>query len=236
MAVILLVDDDQDFLQIAQKLLEVSRIKAVSCSNAIDALEKAQQSSFDAIVTDANMTPINGYDFIKSIRKLAGYDVIPIAMMTGRRERRDVERALAVGAQDYIVKPIDPKQFIEKVQALIEQNRNTQKNLRFGELEINEKAKIGVELSLIGVSEASVLLKSDHALAEGTVFNLQAETFMNLGIHELQLQVKHCLPISADGTFEIRSSYVGLSQRNLAKIRQHVLAKVKTHHPNSRVS
>lgn len=236
MAVILLVDDDQDFLQIAQKLLEVSRIEAIACTNAIDALEKAQQIPFDAIVTDANMTPINGYDFIKSIKKLAGYDIIPIAMITGRRERRDVERALAVGVQDYIVKPIDPEQFIGKVQALIEQNKSTQKNLRFAELETNEKAKAGIELRLIGVSEASALLTSDHALAENTIFSLQAETFMNLGIHELQLQVNHCLPSATDGAFEIRCSYMGLSNRNLAKIRQYVLSKVKTHHPNSRAA
>jgi two-component system chemotaxis response regulator CheY len=183
MAKILLVDDDRDFLEIAAKLLAFAKIDVVLCTSAMEALEQARELEFDVVITDANMQPHSGYDLIRSIKQIPTYDLIPIAMITGRREKRDVERALAVGAQDYIVKPIDPERFIKKVTELISQSEQARKAARFGEVQLEEVAKCSVAIVMsAGISESGVLLDSDHKLLEGTVLNLDAEIFDRIGI------------------------------------------------------
>ncbi len=225
MAKILLVDDDQDFLEIASKLLAHARIDVVTCTGAIEALDRAREIEFDVVITDANMTPHSGYDLIRSIKQIPTYDLIPIAMITGRRERRDVERALAVGAQDYIVKPIDPERFIKKVSELVAQSERARQAARFGEVQLEEIAKCSVAVVVTGISESGVLLDSDHKLLEGTVLNLDAAIFDRIGISRPQAKVKNCTPGSIEGTFEVRASFYSLDDRGLGKVRQFVQTK-----------
>ncbi|MBN8541001.1 MAG: response regulator [Deltaproteobacteria bacterium] len=225
MAKILLVDDDRDFLEIAAKLLAFAKIDVVLCTSAMEALEQARELEFDVVITDANMQPHSGYDLIRSIKQIPTYDLIPIAMITGRREKRDVERALAVGAQDYIVKPIDPERFIKKVTELISQSEQARKAARFGEVQMEEVAKCSVAIVISGISESGVLLDSDHKLLEGTVLNLDAEIFDRIGIPRPQAKVKSCTPGSVEKTFEIRASFHALDDRSLGKVRQFIQAK-----------
>jgi len=225
MAKILLVDDDRDFLEIASKLLAYAKIEVVLCTSAMEAMDRAKELEFDVIITDANMKPHSGYDLIRSIKQIPTYDLIPIAMITGRREKRDVERALAVGAQDYIVKPIDPARFIKKVTELISQNEQARKAARFGEIQLEEIAKCSVAVVVRGISESGVLLNSDHKLLEGTVLNLDAEVFDRIGIPRPQAKVKNCTPGPVERTFEVRASFHALDDRSLGKVRQFVQAK-----------
>lgn len=225
MAKILLVDDDHDFLDIASKLLAYAKIDVVLCTSAMEAMERAREFEFDVVITDANMKPHSGYDLIRTIKQIPSYDLIPIAMITGRREKRDVERALAVGAQDYIVKPIDPERFIKKVTELISQSEQARKAARFGEVQLEEIAKCSVAVVVTGISESGVLLDSDHKLLEGTVLNLDAEIFDRIGVPRPQAKVKSCTPGSVEKTFEIRASFHALDDRSLGKIRQFVQAK-----------
>jgi two-component system chemotaxis response regulator CheY len=225
MAKILLVDDDRDFLEIAAKLLAFAKIDFVLCTSAMEALDHARELEFDVVITDANMQPHSGYDLIRSIKQIQTYDLIPIAMITGRREKRDVERALAVGAQDYIVKPIDPERFIKKVTELILQSEQARKAARFGEVQMEEIAKCSLAVVITGISESGVLLDSDHKLLEGTILTLDAVVFDRIGIPRPQAKVKSCTPGSVEKTFEIRASFHSLDDRSIGKVRQFVQAK-----------
>lgn len=226
MARILLVDDDHDFLAVASRLLQHTGVEVVTCASAMEALDQAQRYEFDVIITDANMKPHSGYELIRSIKAIPSYDLIPIAMITGRREKRDVERAVAVGAQDYIVKPIDPDRFIQKVRELISRSENARRAARFGEVQLNEVAKMTTAVVIVGLSETGVLLDSDHKLFEGSVITLDAELFDKIGCSTPQAKVKSCIPGSVEGTFEVRASFQNLDERNTMKIRQFVQARL----------
>ena len=236
MALILLVDDDQDFLAVASKLLSHMGAEVVTCTSAMEALEQAQKREFDVIITDANMKPHTGYELIRSIKAIPSYDLIPIAMITGRREKRDVERAVAIGAQDYIVKPIDPERFIQKVQELVTRSENARRTARFGEVPLEEVAKLSAAVVIVGLSESGLLIDSDHKLLEGTVISIDAELFGEIGCPSPQAKVKSCTPGSVEGTFEIRAAFHGLDDRALLKVRQFVQAKLTNQKKNTRAA
>jgi two-component system chemotaxis response regulator CheY len=234
MARILLVDDDHDFLNVASRLLQHADIDVVTCMGAQEALDQAKRREFDVIITDANMKPHSGYELIRSIKSIPSYQLIPIAMITGRREKRDVERAVAVGAQDYIVKPIDPERFIKKIQELVSRSEDAHRSARFGEIHLEEIGKITTSVMIVGLSETGVLLDSDHKLLEGSIVTLSSEIFEKIGCASPQAKVKSCVPGATQGSYEARATFQNLEERTLLKIRQFVQLRLANHKKNAR--
>lgn len=225
MARILLVDDDRQLLEIAAALLTHAQFEVLCCENAMDALELARRELFDVVITDANMRPHSGFDLVRSIKLVPDYDLVPVAMLTGRRERRDVERALAVGVQDYFVKPLDPNHFIRKVSELAARSEAQQRSARFAEIEVNEVAICQMPLVVTGLTEKGVLLDSDHHLHPESTLTLDCDLFNHIGIPKAQVRVVRCTPGKTPGTFEVRTSFEGLADRDLQKVRNYVQAR-----------
>lgn len=224
---ILLVDDDHQLLEVAAALLTHVQHEVLCCENAVDALELARRELFDVVITDANMHPHSGFDLVRSLKLIPDYDLVPVAMLTGRRERRDVERALSVGVQDYFVKPLDPDHFIKKVAELVARGESQQRTARFAQVELDEVATCQMPLVVIGLTEKGVLLDSDHHLHTDSTITLDCDLFNRIGIPKAQLRVVRSSPGKIEGTFEVRTSFEGLSEKDLLKVRQYIQTRTQ---------
>lgn len=221
----MLVDDDRELLNMASALLVHAQFDVFCCETAMEALEQIRKQEFDVIITDANMSPHTGYDLIRSVKTIPSYDLIPIAMLTGRREKRDVERAISVGAQDYIVKPLDPESFIKKVTELANLSENHRRIAKYAEVELDEVVSAEVPLVVIGMTEHGVLFHSDHAFRKGAVLKLEAEFFVKMGLHKTHVRVISCVLSETEGAFEVRTSFEALDERSLVKVRQFIQSR-----------
>jgi two-component system chemotaxis response regulator CheY len=76
--------------------------------NGIEGLEKAMCQSFDLILVDVNMPKMDGYTFMSQLRRTAELRSVPTIMISTQAEEADRTRAYAVGANAYVVKPVDP--------------------------------------------------------------------------------------------------------------------------------
>lgn len=226
MARILLVDDDRELLQIASALLTYAKHEVLAYENAVDALEALRRQPVDVVITDANMQPHSGFDLIRSIKLLPDSELLPIAMLTGRREKRDVERALAAGAQDYIVKPLDPDLFLKKVTELVASGENNRRISRFAEIKTKDTATCEFSLVVIGLGENGVLLDSDQSLHPGSIISISSDLFNRIGVPRPQLRVTGATPGPSSGAFEVRATFHGIDEKQKAKIRQYVQARV----------
>jgi two-component system chemotaxis response regulator CheY len=74
---------------------------------------------YDLIITDINMTDINGLELIRFIRKSAHHASTPLLVISTLRGEQDVERGLALGANGYLGKPFTPEQLREACERLI---------------------------------------------------------------------------------------------------------------------
>ncbi len=168
MAKILIVDDDHDILIMVQALMELDGHLAVCFDNSADAIDRARRERFDLIITDANMPPFSGFDLIRTIRAIPTYDFVPIAMLTARKTKKDVERAVLVGAQDYIVKPINPSLLNNKVRELLARSQTAQLAARFGELTVNfEATTLRVQTASTGSKPGTWLIRTSFQALDG---------------------------------------------------------------------
>lgn len=136
---ILLVDDDADVRRLVKKILEKANYNVVTVDNGLSALSELNDNTYDMLLSDASMPQYSGFDLLKAIRRLPKHSDLVIAMLTGRREKEDIQKAIELGASDYIVKPVDPEVLIGKIQKLLEHklenpaviNMNTQVNVDY---------------------------------------------------------------------------------------------------------
>src|SRR5438105_4750767 len=114
---VLFVDDDRVTLKLVKGILEGAGYAVIICTDPREALDRMEREKVDVIISDANMPGgISGFDFVKTIRGRSEYRDLPVALLTGRREKRDIQMGLQVGADDYIIKPIDPLVLLGKIE------------------------------------------------------------------------------------------------------------------------
>jgi two-component system chemotaxis response regulator CheY len=84
--------------------------EVVEASCGFDAMRLLPRGPWDLIVTDINMTDINGLELVRFIRKSEHHRATPLVIISSQRAEQDVERGLALGADAYLPKPFTPEQ------------------------------------------------------------------------------------------------------------------------------
>ena len=117
----LVVEDSQVMRQLLVFALQrVRELDVTEADDGVDALRKLSGNRFDIIITDINMPIMDGLKLVKRIRSDETYKDVPIIIITTEGSQEDRQRALALGANAYITKPIQAPQVIAKVKELLQ--------------------------------------------------------------------------------------------------------------------
>jgi two-component system, OmpR family, alkaline phosphatase synthesis response regulator PhoP len=116
---ILLVDDEADILEFLGYNLEREGYKVLKAKNGAKALKLAQEHKPQLIILDVMMPVMDGMQTCAEIRKIPAISDTIVAFLTARGEDYSQIAGFDAGADDYITKPIKPKLFISRIQALL---------------------------------------------------------------------------------------------------------------------
>jgi two-component system chemotaxis response regulator CheY len=103
----LIVDDSSVIRKVARRILEGLEFQIVEAENGEDAIETCQRDLPDAILLDWNMPKMDGYEFLRLLRRLPGGDKPKVVFCTTENDVAHIARALHAGANEYIMKPFD---------------------------------------------------------------------------------------------------------------------------------
>lgn len=118
------VDDDGELRELLHELISQMGHASVTAADGIDALEKMEEKQFDIVITDINMPRLNGVGLIKRITSdFSDTDVIAI---TGFQTEYNYTDIIALGASDFICKPINIDEFEAKIKRIVRE-----RNMRF---------------------------------------------------------------------------------------------------------
>ena len=221
MARILLIDDDYDILRIGGRLLLDLNHDVVTFDNGTEALEYLQKYSFDIVITDANMPHMSGFDVVKRIKSNPNWRHISVALLTARNSREDVEKGLMMGVDDYMVKPIDPLMFIDKVKAMLEKNSPREwPEITLGSDELDAKAYIQNDIILERVSELGVVISSPIKFNEGDIIKIGGTLFTGMRLDVPHLKIVSVRPSQTQQNYwTMKTIYLGAKDNFLQKIR-----------------
>ncbi|MDJ0765692.1 MAG: response regulator [Myxococcota bacterium] len=100
-------------------LSRLRNLSVVEADDGVDALKKLAAGRFDIIIADINMPIMDGLKLVKRIRSDAIHSDVPIMIVTTEGAEEDRQRALSLGANSYITKPIQAPQVIAEVKHLL---------------------------------------------------------------------------------------------------------------------
>jgi DNA-binding response OmpR family regulator len=117
MKTVLIVDDEPDILLLLRLALEVAGYSTVEASDGEEALEVIRSEHPDVVLLDVMMPGMDGWATLEHLGEIGEHP--RVIMVTARTASRDRDRAIAMGADDFVTKPFEPAELVERMRQLL---------------------------------------------------------------------------------------------------------------------
>lgn len=122
--ILLVVEDDIHLLHGIRDILEIEGYQVLTAATGVDGLEVLEEMLRppDLIISDIMMPRMNGYEFFDAVRARQEWLEVPFVFLTAKGEKQDIHQGKRMGADDYVVKPMDPEELIIIVNAKLKRH------------------------------------------------------------------------------------------------------------------
>jgi DNA-binding response OmpR family regulator len=128
---IMLVDDEERFLQTTQKLLAKNGYEAITATNGLECLQKLEQELVHVVILDVKMPDMDGVETLKRIKQQ--FPMTEVIMLTGHATAESAVEGMKSGATDYLVKPADIETLIAKAEAAFNRRVDLENKIQMAE-------------------------------------------------------------------------------------------------------
>ena len=122
-AKVLVIDDDPVILELLRVNFEIENFEVVTASDGREGLEKARTANPDVVLSDIMMPRIDGLELVSILREDPRTRSLPIILLSAKAQNAEVQQGLDMGADDYVTKPFDPLELIDRVNAVLARAR-----------------------------------------------------------------------------------------------------------------
>ena len=134
---VLLVDDEEDFVDALAQRLEVRDFDVTTALNGTDALERTEDTEIDLVILDVQMPGVDGLEVLRQIKQRK--PLIEVIMLTGHATVQTAIDGMKLGAFDFLVKPTETEELVEKINRAF--SRKAEHDQRIREAEIDDILK-----------------------------------------------------------------------------------------------
>lgn len=199
---ILVVDDDLALAEMIGIVLRAEGYEPSFCSDGAAALAAFRSSEPDLVLLDLMLPGMDGIDVCTHLRAESG---VPIIMLTAKGDATDVVRGLESGADDYIVKPFNPKELIARIRTRLRPAPTSPETLRIGDLTISTNAHevrrgnqsltltpLEFDLLVALASNPGQVFTREQLLDQVWGYQYKADTrLVNVHVQRLRAKVEH---------------------------------------------
>jgi len=148
---VLVIDDDVKILDLIEKILKGTEFDVLKAYDGYDGIQIAKKHKPSIILLDIIMPKLDGFMICGALKRNVNTNNIPVIFMTGIKSKEHIQKAIKIGASDYIVKPFVLSDLLTKLRKIME----SKEPLRFKNSK--EKKEIKVELKILVVSDSQIM-------------------------------------------------------------------------------
>lgn len=130
---VLLVDDEEMFVEMLAERLEARGLEVAKSFDGDQALEQIREKDFDVVILDVLMPGKGGVDVLREIKQLK--PLTEVIMLTGHATVETAIQGMKLGAYDYLLKPTETKDLLEKIQGAYKRKSEQEERIRQAEIE-----------------------------------------------------------------------------------------------------
>ena len=119
MPTVLVVEDDPVILRLLEVNFEMEGFDVVLAHDGQEGLEIVRERQPDLVITDIMMPKVSGLELVKALRSDEATAHIPIMLLSAKAQSADLKDGLEAGADDYVTKPFEPLDLVDRVNALL---------------------------------------------------------------------------------------------------------------------
>ncbi len=119
MPTVLVVEDDATILQLLEVNLEMEGFTVLRAEDGAVGLESARANVPDVVVSDVMMPVMSGLELVRALKAEPATASIPVILLSAKAQGSDVRQGIDAGADDYITKPFEPLDLVDRVNALL---------------------------------------------------------------------------------------------------------------------
>ncbi|MFA5157172.1 MAG: response regulator [Candidatus Omnitrophota bacterium] len=123
-AKILVIDDNEKNVELLEAILQAAGFEVLKAYNGKQAIEMIGKERPDLLLLDIMMPELDGFQVCELLRKDPQNSGLPVVMVTAKDKESDIVQSLERGADDYIVKPIDKKELLGKIEDMLAKAKN----------------------------------------------------------------------------------------------------------------
>jgi DNA-binding response OmpR family regulator len=168
---LLLVDDDEENRAPVSEYLRLFGYKVHECPDGLSALEAVREETPDAVLLDVQMPGLDGFEVLSRMRGDPALELIPVLLMTSLGRTNLKVKGLDLGADDYLVKPVDLAELVARVR------RALKRSARYARL----SGKAAGDLSKISLAELLQTLEIGRKNARVLLVELEGEILLDQG-------------------------------------------------------
>jgi len=128
---VLLVDDEERFVKTLTKRLAERELDVVGVHSGMEAIEEVKKNAYDVVILDVRMPGLDGIETLQELKKISpGLEVI---MLTGHASVDSAVEGMRLGAHEYLLKPCDIEELMEKIDGAYELKTARDERLRKAE-------------------------------------------------------------------------------------------------------
>lgn len=231
---ILTVEDSPNIRRLIAYNLKRAGFAVLEAGDGKAAVRLLQKTVPDLIILDIRMPEMDGFQLLELMRKYPKAAAIPVVMMTALSQPTDVDRALALGVVDYLVKPLDPTVLIAKVkEALAHRLPSGEEWTGPNRRQFPRGSILDLDLSPlpggkgIDVSEGGIGWRTKNPPAKDDVVVIEAPILfaeLKIPAESLRARVVHTRKLGL-GYHRVGASFVGLTSATRQALRNHALER-----------
>jgi len=116
---VLVVEDDPVILRLLEVNFDLEGFGVVLAHDGAEGVEKARESRPDIIVSDIMMPKMSGIELVEALKADDATAAIPIILLSAKAQTSDLKAGMDAGADDYVTKPFEPLDLVDRVNALL---------------------------------------------------------------------------------------------------------------------
>lgn len=216
---ILVVDDDNDILKFLNKILTSAGFTVVTASSPEEAYKLIALAPPHLVISDLNMEPIDGYHFIQSLRHQKAYAELPVIVLSTVNEFSTVKKVIALGINDYAIKPIQPPMLLRKI-------KKTLHNKEFATWTpegTGPDVSLIVDAEVIEMGETGYRIAGTFKLTPGKRMKITVPEFTAMGIEKYHQQASSLMKsFMGGGLFSNDITFLAIDEEGAGSIRKFV--------------